>query len=201
MGWFHQGWAGELWRRFLFLFRRDEMARDLSEEIELHLQLRAEEHAAAGMRARDARSSARRGFVNVTQLSEQGRAVWGWTFFETLVADLRYGIRALRADPGFALAAISSLALGIGANTAIFSILNAVMLRSLPVEDSQRLVQLTSRQNGYINDMYTNPIWEQIRYHQQAFSGVLAYANDRFDLATGGESQRTRLTSSQMRAR
>jgi hypothetical protein len=66
--------------------------------------------------------------------------------------------------------------------------LNAVMLRSLPVEDPHQLVQLLSRQNA-INGTYTNPIWEQVRDHQQAFSGVLAYSSQRFDLANGGESR------------
>jgi hypothetical protein len=182
------GWFGELWRRFLVLFQRDKMAKDLADEIRLHLDLRAEEQAAAGLQPREAEARARRAFGNVTQLSEQGRAVWGWVFLETLANDLRYGVRALRSDPGFAIAAVGSLALGIGANTAIFSILNAVMLRSLPVEDPQQLVQLESRENGHFEGGYTNPIWEQVRDHQQAFRGVLAYSSNRFDLANGGES-------------
>jgi putative ABC transport system permease protein len=182
-------WLGELSRRFVFLFRRSKLTKDLEDELELHLELRAEDHAAAGMTAPDAHARARRGFGNVTQLSEQGRAVWGWTFLETLANDLLYGLRALRADPAFALVAVGSLALGIGANTAIFSILNAVMLRSLPVEDPQALVQLSSQMNGNSNETYTNPIWEQIRNRQGAFSGVLAYSSNRFDLANGGESR------------
>jgi len=182
------GWFGELWRRLLYLFQRNKMAKDLADEIRLHLELRAEDHSAAGMKPRDADSRALRGFGNITQLSEQGRAVWGWAFLEALANDLGYGMRALRPDAGFTLAAVSSLALGIGANTAIFSVLNAVMLRSLPVEDPHQLVQLLSRQNA-INGTYTNPIWEQVRDHQQAFSGVLAYSSQRFDLANGGESR------------
>jgi putative ABC transport system permease protein len=183
------GWFGELWRRFLFLFQKDRMAQDLADEMRLHLELRAEDHSAAGLEAVDAQARARRAFGNLTQISEQGRAVWGWSLLESLANDLLYGLRALRADPGFALVAVGSLALGIGANTAIFSILNAVMLRSLPVEDPQRLVQLESGGKGRFEGTYTNPIWEQIRDHQQAFTGVLAYSGNRFDLANGGESR------------
>ena len=182
-------WFGELWRRILFLFQRDRICQDLSEEMRLHLQLRTEEHAASGMNGGDAEASARRNFGNVTRFSEQGRAVWGWALIEALANDLRYGVRALRADPGFAIAAVGSLALGIGANTAIFSILNAVMLRTLPVEEPQQLVQLRAGWDGRFNDTYTNPIWEEIRDRQQSFSGVLAYGSGRFDLANGGESR------------
>ena len=182
------GWFGELWRRCLFLFQRDRIARDMADELRLHLELRAEDHAAGGMKREEAEAQARRAFGNITQISEQGRAVWGWAFLETFVNDLRYGLRALRADPGFALAAVASLALGIGANTAIFSILNAVMLRGLPVEDPHGLVQVKSAVSGDFTATYTNPIWEQIRDHQQSFSGALAYNSQRFDLANGGES-------------
>ncbi|HLY16471.1 MAG TPA: hypothetical protein VKR61_04575, partial [Bryobacteraceae bacterium] len=160
----------ELWRRVRYLFNRRQQEQDLAEEMRLHKEL-----------ARQA--TARRSFGNVTQLQEASRAVWIWPFLETLASDTRYALRTLLANPGFAATAVLSLALGIGANTAIFSILNAVMLRSLPVEDPQRLVQLDSPQGG---GYFTNPIWEQVRDHQQAFSSALAFGTDRFDLADGG---------------
>jgi len=130
-------------------------------------------------------------FGNIAQLQETSRAVWGWPLLETFAQDARYALRTLRANPGFAATAVLSLALGIGANTAIFSILNAVMLRSLPVEDPQRLVQVGSPNSSGTSPLsvhFTNPIWEQVRDHQQAFSGSLAYGTDRVDLAAGGES-------------
>jgi putative ABC transport system permease protein len=167
-------WPGELRRRLQFLFHRRQLERDLYDEMRLHLDLRAAENAAG------------RPFGNITQLAESSRRVWGWTFLETLVQDVRYGLRTLAANPGFAATAVLSLALGIGANTAIFSMLNAVMLRSLPVEDPHRLVQLQFV-GGHIAT-FTNPIWEQVRDHQQAFSGTLAWSTDRFDLSAGGES-------------
>ncbi len=168
-------WLGKVGRRLRFLMNRDEFERDLAEEMRLHLDLRTAEQG---------ETAARRRFGNVTQVGENSRRVWGWSFLDTLAQDIQYGARTLLANPGFTATAVLSLALGVGANTAIFSILNAVMLRSLPVEDPKRLVVLQSGGNDY----FTNPIWEQVRDHQQTFSGALAYGTDRFDLTAGGES-------------
>ena len=150
---------GELWRRLRYFFNRKQQERDLADEMHLHRDLVAQ--------------TPNRSFGNVTQLHESSRAVWVWPLLDTFAQDTRYALRTLRANPGFAATAVLSLALGIGANTAIFSILNAVMLRSLPVEDPQRLMQLDSPGSG---DNFTNPIWEQLRDHQQAFSGTLAFS-------------------------
>jgi predicted permease len=164
----------ELWRRLRYLFHHNQHEQDLADEMRLHRDL-------AGQA---------RPFGNVTKLHEASRAVWIWPFLETLAQDIRYALRTLRANAGFGATAILSLALGIGANTAIFTILNAVMLRSLPVEDPQRLVQLGVPRSGSnrLSTSFTNPIWEQVRDHQQAFAGTLALHRDRFDLADGGES-------------
>ncbi|MGO4883097.1 MAG: ABC transporter permease [Bryobacteraceae bacterium] len=167
---------GELWRRWQYLLHRGRNEQDLEDEMRWH---------------REMATKSGRSFGNVTQLGEASRAVWIWPFLDTLVQDVRYALRMLRANPGFAATAVLSLALGIGANTAIFSILNAVMLRSLPVEDPHRLVQLGSPRADATRPMrasFTNPIWEQVRDHQQAFSGTSAFSTDRFDLAAGGES-------------
>jgi predicted permease len=161
----------ELWRRIQYLFHRHQQEQDLADELRLHHDLLAQTPC--------------RSLGNLTQLHETSRAVWGWTLLESLAQDLRYALRTLRANPGFAATAVLSLALGIGANTAIFSILNALMLRSLPVEDPQRLVRLTTPED---RQSFTNPIWEQVRDHQQAFAGALAFSTERFDLADGGES-------------
>jgi len=107
-------------------------------------------------------------------------------FVDSFVQDIRYTFRSLRLAPVFALVTVASLALGIGANTAIFSLLNAVMLKSLPVKDPQQLVKLTDAQE---NDSWTNPIWEQIRDHQAAFDGIFAWSNQRFNLSTAGETR------------
>jgi predicted permease len=162
---------GDAWRRLRYLVSRRQHEQDLAEEIRLHRDLIAQ--------------SPGRSLGNEAQLYESSRAVWIWPFLETFAQDTRYALRTLRANPGFAATAVLSLALGIGANTAIFSLLNAVMLRALPVEDPQRLVQVNSPTGG---SFFTNPIWEQVRDHQQAFSGSLAFGGDRFDLAAGGET-------------
>jgi putative ABC transport system permease protein len=167
----------ELWRRFEFWLRRKRFEQDLAEEMRLHLDLRAMDEGGE--------TRARQRFGNELLLRETSRETWGWTFLETLWQDIRYAVRDLNSSRGFTAVAVLSLALGIGANTAIFSILNAVMLRSLPVEDPARLVQINTGKNS----TYTNPLWEQIRDHQTGFSGLLAYSQDRFDLSSGGVSQ------------
>jgi predicted permease len=116
------------------------------------------------------------------------------TFLEPLVRDVRYGARQLRQNPGFTVVAALSLALGVGANTAVFQLLDAVRLRTLPVEKPEELVEVrlpagTSRSGSFTGGRsnLTNPMWEQIRAHQQAFSGIFAWSSTRFNLARGGE--------------
>jgi putative ABC transport system permease protein len=110
--------------------------------------------------------------------------------------DMRYGTRLLKTNPGFAAVAILSLALGIGANTAIFQLLDAVRMRTLPVKDPQNLafVQITNRtwSTGSFSGWYSwvsNPIWEQIRDRQQGFSSIFAFGGERLNLAKGGEAR------------
>jgi putative ABC transport system permease protein len=106
-------------------------------------------------------------------------------WLQSLSQDSRYALRALRATPGFVLVTLASLALGIGANTAIFSLMNALMLKSLPVERPEGLVVLE-------NGSWTNPIWEHIRDHQNIFDGVFAWGTTRLNLSDGGEANLVR---------
>ncbi|HEY2017803.1 MAG TPA: ABC transporter permease [Bryobacteraceae bacterium] len=101
--------------------------------------------------------------------------------------DLRYAVRALRSSPGFAAVAILSLALGIGANTAIFSLIDAVMLKSLPVRHPEQLFRVTMGRSMYWG--FNNPIWEEVRDRQDVFSGIFAYGRWAFNLAAGGEAR------------
>ncbi len=167
---------GDFLRRLRFLFLGSRFDRDLAEEMRFHMDMRAAQQGD--------QPSARRQFGNATLLQEISRESWGFPFLTALRKDLAYGARSLAAHPGFTAAAVLSLALGIGANTAIFSIINAVMLRTLPVADPQALVEVGM--GGSDNELST-PIWEQIRDHQQGFSGTIAFSDERFDLSDGGE--------------
>lgn len=107
---------------------------------------------------------------------------------DDLWQDVRYAVRDIRSNPGFTAVAVLSLALGIGANTAIFSLIDAVMLRSLPVNNPEELLQLTMGKQDYAEG-YMNPVWEQVRDRQDVFSGIFAYGGWRFNLAAGGEAR------------
>src|ERR1700676_98338 len=116
--------------------------KDLDRELRAHLDLEAEERQEAGSSTEEARDAARRAFGNTTQVTEDVREMWGWTWLERLIQDSRFGLRQLRKSPGFTVVAILTLALGIGANTAIFTLVHAVMMKSLPVPNPSQLYSL-----------------------------------------------------------
>ena len=135
------GWLTGLWRQ------RDR-EEDLDREIQSHLQLEAEERQESGLAPEAAPYAARRAFGNATLIAEDVRAVWSLGWLERFARDVKYGARALRKSPGFTIVAVLTLALGIGANTAIFSVIDALMLRPLPFHASDQLVRIYSTKNG-----------------------------------------------------
>jgi predicted permease len=166
--------------------------RDLDDEIRDHLERRTADYIARGLSPEEARYAARREFGGIDQVKEECRDRWGVRLITELVEDLRYGLRQLRRSPAFTAIAVLTLALGIGANTAIFSLIDAVMLRSLPVQKPAELVEMHLHDPGWSGEDYlflTNPLWEQVRDRQDVFSGVFAWGYEPFDLTRGGVVQ------------
>jgi putative ABC transport system permease protein len=152
------------------LFLRRRVYAELSEEIRAHLEERVEELVAGGMPREVAGFAARREFGSVTLIEWDGRKAWGWAAFEEFFADVRYGLRMLRKNPGFAVVAVLTLALGIGATTAIFSVVDTVLLHPLPYPDADRVVNISRTGVGSSMPMFT--YWAQ---NNPGFADLAAY--------------------------
>jgi predicted permease len=172
--------AGEFRRRLAMLLHRGRFRRDLDEEMRLHLELRRQQLIASGLTPEGAYRSAQRRFGNITRIKEKSNMAWGWDWLETFLQDAGYGLRSMLRSPAITVVALTSLALGIGANTAIFSFLDAMMLRSLPVRDPQQLVKLGVEDWGGITDsfacteLYSYPFYRQFQGKNAVFSDTAA---------------------------
>ena len=166
------------------LTRRENPAR-LREEIDSHIALQTEENIRSGLSPAEAHRQAKLKFGPVESLREDYHSEHSFHFVETLLQDLRYALRMLRKSPGFTAVAVLTLALGIGANTAIFSVINSVLLSNLPVKDPQQLVFLTNPDEQGLEigfgdgdrDFITYPEFQDLQRNSQVFSGLLAASN------------------------
>jgi putative ABC transport system permease protein len=191
--------------RLRSLFKKSAEEKELNDELRFHFDQQVEKLIAAGIPLAEARRRARLAIGTPDQIREQFRDASGIRFLETLLQDIRFAFRMLRKSPGFTAVAVLTLALGIGANTAIFSLIDAVMLRTLPVNRPDELLQLKRQDPRYVglassnplsslwpggaSSLFSNPLWEQVQDQQNVFSGVFAWANYRLNLAQGGTIQ------------
>jgi len=159
--------------------KRDE---ELEKEIQHHLQMAQEERVERGASVDDARAGARREFGNTRLVKELARDVWGWRWLEDLYEDLRYGVRVLRKNPAFTLAAVLAIGLGVGINVGIFSVLNGIALRQLPVPRAAQIVSVSQVLHGHFSrnvhgegGLFSYAEYLDYRDHSHVFSGLIGY--------------------------
>jgi len=178
-------------------FRRARWDDERARELESYVAIETDENIARGMAPRAARLAAIRKLGNRTRVREDIYRMNTIGFLDSAWRDVRYGARLLRLNPGFAIVAILSLALGIGANTAVFELLNALRIRSLPVAHPEQLAEVrvvgdVSAKSGWFSGNHpelTYPLWERIRDRQDAFSDAFAFSSNDFELSEHGESR------------
>jgi predicted permease len=187
-----------LFRRIFNLFSRDRISRDIDAELQAHLDLRTDDNIAAGMSPEAARRDARFRLGNPVVLRERTAAADAALSLADFAADLRYAFRRLRRDPLFAVTVILTLALGIGATTAVFSAMNAILLRRLPVPNPRQLVYLTvpdgqpdaATNTGDADSSFSLPVFEALRRDRRALSGLIAFvplSTDQVDIRSGND--------------
>jgi hypothetical protein len=173
------------WQRLL---NRAEREQQLDAELRHHRDHLVADYVAAGMSEDEAQRQARLEFGGLDQVKEACRDAGGVAWIDAVTQDVRYAIRTLRATPIVTTVAVLSLALGIGANTAIFSLVNGLLLRTLPVKDPAQLMLVSTGTDLVSQAWWSYPVWDQIRQRPELFGGTLAYSPVRFNLAAGGET-------------
>jgi predicted permease len=190
-------WIQRFALRLQTLFHRNLSTLQLNDEIQFHLDQQIAENLATGMSPTEARQSAMRAFGNPTYLKEETRDTWGWIWIEQMIQDIRYAARTLRNSPGFTAIAVLTLALGIGANTAIFSLTDQVLLRLLPVKQPEQLALLRSTEMKWghteadydLVNSFSYPMYKNLRDHNQVFSGLLACFSVDVSVATRNSAE------------
>ena len=197
MSWIGDSRVGIIWRKLQFFLHRSQLERDLAEEIRLHAELKTLNNAAQGMPLEEAHFAAYRQLGSLTQLREASRQSWSFPSLESIVQDIRYGVRGLRDAPGFTAIALITLAMGIGATTAIFSVVNAVLLRPLPYKDSTRLVNIWT-----VTPLFPEfqmgqsiPNLDDIRSRAHSFDTIAAFQGGQVALTGDGPPERLKSAS------
>src|SRR5713226_229413 len=181
-------WVDKLALRLRSLFRRPVVDRELDAELHFHVEQQIAENLAAGMPREEARFAALRAIGGLAQIKEECRGMRRMNFIDNLVQDLRYAVRMLLRSPGFSTVVVLSLALGIGANTAVFSLLNTLLLTKLPVRDPDGLYQLIVTHRSATHNAFSYPDYQKLRDGFDIFEGVTAWAAPKFEVEVNSTS-------------
>jgi predicted permease len=173
----------EIVHRLWSWLRRAARARDLQEEMQLHLALKVQEHIARGASPEEARRQAQVDFGNQSLAAERSRERWGFVQLEDFRRDIAYGVRQFVKNPGFTAIVVLTLALGIGANSAIFSVVNTFLLKSLPVSHPEQLVKIGIKPSGE----FEQSAYEYLRDHQKALTGIIAWDDGNISAVIDGK--------------
>lgn len=165
---------GAWWRRLVYLARKERFDRELEEEMRLHRELRAGKIAAEGMPQAEADAAARKRFGNATLASERSRDAWSWAWLERTAQDVRYAARQLRRSPLFTATAILTLALGVGANAAIYTVMDALLWRPLAVQEPDRLAEI-GLQTTIFNSNFSYPAFDTLRRSVKGATGLFTW--------------------------
>ncbi len=181
-------WFEQLRMRIQMLFGRGRAATHLDDELQFHIERQIAENVASGMSEEEARYAALRTFGNPALLREQARAAWSWNWLELLWRDVRYGVRTLRRTPGFAVIAIVVMALGIGANVALFTVVRSVLLKPLPFKDPDRLVRLYERSadGKFTFNDNAGGVFAEWRKQSKSFTDLAICGDARYNLSGSG---------------